>query len=479
MNWELPIAENIFDYILPEVYAHYSKPLFDAVKIFLQGLSSERRENLAMEQAALPPEATSLERLILLARNCPVLHKLGQTLARDRNLPAPLRWMLQRLESLFPTIPIETVESLLTRELGPLHLLGVNLLPPALAEGSVAVVVPFDFSGNNAPRRGVFKVLKPGIETRLEEDLDTLDRVGSFLDDRCNDLRIPHLEYRESFEHVREKLQYEVRLDEEQRNISLARDFHRADSSVLVPVLYDFCTPRITAMEQVIGQKVTECCQDLNEKHRMARVVIGALIARPIFSVAVRPLFHGDPHAGNLLATNDGRLAIVDWSLTGSLKERERISIMQILLGAVTFSVEKVVTVLAGLSERQSIDLPSLRSVVFKWIERVKKGRMPGLAWMTGLLDEAVVKAGLGFGADLMLFRKSLLMIEGVVADLGGGSELIDQVLMNEFAIHFFFEWPWRFASSPGSRSFATGISNADLLKLTLSFPWRFMASLK
>lgn len=472
MNWESLINENTLSWLLPDEYAHYRKPLQDALTLFLEGLSAKRVEIIAREQEMLPTTATVFDRLIQLARSCPVLHKLGQTLARDRHLSAELRRYLQRLESFPPSIDSGTVEGLLTRELGPLHRLGVTLLPPALAEASVAIVVPFYYSDGKAPSNGVFKLLKPGIEERLEEDLNMLDRVGSFLDRMCDDLQIPHLDYRESFELVREKLRYEVRLDKEQRNLSLAREFHKRDPRVRIPVLFDFCTPRITAMERITGQKVTESFPDWNEKIRMARLVIEALIARPIFSRDPQALFHGDPHAGNLFSTKDHRLAILDWSLTGLLTEQERIAIVQIMLGAVSFRTESIVAVLSGLSERHSVDLTVLRSIVYKWTRRIREGLLPGLTWLTGLLDEAVQNGGLRFGANLMLFRKALLMVEGVVTDIGGGSTLIDQVLLSEFAIHFSAEWPWRFLTLPDSHAFATRISNIDLAELMLSFPW-------
>ena len=78
---------------------------------------------------------------------------------------------------------------IVARELGPLERLGIRLVPPAIAEASVAVVIPFDArpqeDGHNCKRRGVFKVLKPGIEERLDLELDLLGRVGSHLDERC------------------------------------------------------------------------------------------------------------------------------------------------------------------------------------------------------------------------------------------------------------------------------------------------------
>ena len=172
-----------------------------------------------------------------------------------------------------------------------------------------------------------------------------LEQVGSFLDQRCEDLGIPHLDYRDSFEKVHHKLQCEVRLDKEQQNLTLARDFYKGDPLVRIPALFDFCTSRITAMEMVTGQKVTECCPDSwVQKRRMAKLVVETLIARPVFSTDAQALFHGDPHAGNLFSTKDLDLAVLDWSLTGSLGEKERNSIMQIVLGAISFQPEKIVT---------------------------------------------------------------------------------------------------------------------------------------
>jgi hypothetical protein len=44
---------------------------------------------------------------------------------------------------------------------------------------------------------------------------------------------------------------------------------------------------------------------------------------------------------------------------------------------------------------------------------------------------------------------------------------------LGEFITNFVAEWPWRFFSSPDSRSFATRISNTDLAELALGLPRR------
>jgi ubiquinone biosynthesis protein len=478
MKWESLVNENTLAWLIPDVYAQYRRPLLLALTLFLKGLPASRLKDLAVGQAALPAASTPLDRLVRLARSCPVLHKLGQTLARDPNLSPELRKGLQRLESFAPVIPMEVVKKVLEQELGPMDRFGVELLPGGLAEASVAVVAPFRFTRGGAHRHGVFKVLKPGIEERMEVELALLERVGAFLDQRCEDLGVEQLDYRDSFQQVRHKLLKEVRLESEQRNLSMARRFYRADSRVVIPRLFDFCTPRVTAMERINGRKVAESGGAL-EKKAMARLVIETLIARPVFSLEDRAPFHADPHAGNLLRVDEGRLAVLDWSLVGQLGENERVSMMQTILGGMGFSPETMIDALSSLSSAPPSNPAAFKLAVNNSIMRVRSGQLPGFTWLKSLLDEVVRYAGLRFGADLMLFRRAVQMVEGLAVDLGGEPELIDRVFFSEFGLNLSAEWPRRFWASPGSRAFATRLSNTDLAGLMMSFPWRAYGSMK
>jgi len=89
-----------------------------------------------------------------------------------------------------------------------------------------------------------------------------------------------------------------------------------------------------------------------------------------------------------------------------------------------------------------------------------------------GLLDDAVHNARLRVGADLLLFRKTLHALEGVVADVCHGDSLIDETLFGQFISHFAAEWPGRWLAFPTSRAFATRLSNLDIFQLMLSWPW-------
>lgn len=470
MSWHLLIDEQALAGLLPEDYGHFAAPIREGLIVFLSGLPEERQAEILTQQAALPLDAPLSVRLGRLGLACPVLHKLGQVIARDRRLALELRDELSKLESLPPSTPLESIQQTLDEELGPLDRLGLELKPPALAEASVAVVVPF--TSHDGKVDGVFKVLKPGIEERLQQELELLADVGAHLDDQCHRLGIPELEYEDAFAQVREKIAWELKLKQEQEHLRTASEFYASNSKVVIPAVLDYCTPRVTAMQRIYGCKVTDHqITDKSQTLKLANLVSQALIAQPVFNRRRESPFHSDPHAGNLMLTEDGRLAILDWSLVGVLRDTDRQAISQIMLGGLLLQAGRICTALESLAERQPTDRTLLRSVVNRALARLTPGGIPGMQWLVDLLDQAATTGRLRVAGDLMLFRKSLLTLEGVLDDMGDVGFDQDKVLLREFAWRFGAEWPLRWLSLPNSRAFSTHLSNADLTDAALGIP--------
>jgi ubiquinone biosynthesis protein len=466
------VDEQAIAELLGAEYGKFARPVAQSLEVFLEGLPPRRLEEVLAAQARLPLAATPAVRMGVLAQSCPVLHKLGQVLARDRRLSAELRDELRLLESMPPSLETREVAALLEQELGPLARCGVELPEPPIAEASVAIVVPFRALDARTPREGVFKLLKPGIEERLAGELELLARVGEHLDASCLELGIPSLEYQEVFQQVRTRLMNEIRLDEEQRNLAEAARELADLPAVVVPEVLPLCTPRITAMQRIRGVKVTD--HDLSHHwdcRQLASLAVRALVAQPIFSRSSHALFHSDPHAGNLLHTDDGRLAILDWSLAGRLGEAERMAMMQVMLAAVSLDGPKIRAVLASLDQRGRLQPRRLAEVVDERLRRLRRGELPGLSWLVAMLDEAVQLAGLRPSPDLLLFRKSLHALEGVVADLGAGTFECDDALFVEFLRRFGREWLQRFVLPPQSRALRTRLSNLDLARMLFGAP--------
>ncbi|MDO8630985.1 MAG: AarF/UbiB family protein, partial [Phycisphaerales bacterium] len=466
---KLPLAS-----FLPDENRAFAELIVEGLAFFLERLPADRLLLLLNEQASLVDRAAP-ERLVALLGHCPTLHKLGQVVARDRRLALPLRRRLQQLESMSPSTPIEHVRELLQRELPEEALTQVRLDHQPIAEASVAVVVPFEYHRRDADMeiRGIFKVLRPGVADRLSEELAVFSELGSFLEDRCESLGLPAIDYRETLERVRDLLVHEVRLDGEQSNLAEAAVAFGGASDVVIPGLLPFCTPGVTAMTFVEGPTLAEVVEAGGAvARRTARAIVEALIARPLFALEADALFHADPHAGNILLTPDGRLGLIDWSLAGRLGKDVRERVVQMMLGGATLDGERIGRAIEALS-LTTPDASTLRAVISDALRVVRIGIPPGLKWLTHLLDRAVLSGRVRFSDDLLLFRKSLLTLEGVIADLDESCP-IDAILLTEASQRLIQEWPARFMNAPTSRAFSTHLSTFDLA----GFLWSGPASL-
>lgn len=458
--------------IVPDCYAEFRPIVADGLTFFLQQLSPPRLAEILQAQADLPADATLSQRLVLFLHACPALHKLGQVIARDRNLDPELRRHLQELESLAPHTSVEQWRPALACELAPTAAeFRICVEERSLAEGSVAVVVPLTWSdptdGATAPRRhGVAKLLKPGIAALLDEDLRVVGRLADHLDEHWAAKDLPPLAYREIFDEVAELLTDEVQLRLEQSHLRRARSQFAGQSDLWVPQLLPFCTNTMTAMERVDGRKVTDpLAVPPWRRPTLFLALVRALLSEVLFSRDESVLFHGDPHAGNLMATRDGQLAILDWSLAGQLTTEDRVQTAQILVGAWARDGSRIATAVAALvangAEASLID----RHVEAALAE-VSPYRLPGPAWAMSLLG-ALARAGVRFPPRLLLFRKALLTLQGVLLDVWPAGSL-EIVLMAEALAQLAWEYPLRWCKPLHDRDYATHVSSADLLHLAL-----------
>ena len=104
---DLQIDPQELSAVVPDCYAAFRPIVADGLTFFLRHLSPSRLAEIFRAQADLPADTDLPRRLVLFLHACPALHKIGQVLARDRNLDPELRRHLQELESLEPHTPPE------------------------------------------------------------------------------------------------------------------------------------------------------------------------------------------------------------------------------------------------------------------------------------------------------------------------------------------------------------------------------------
>ncbi len=153
-------------------------------------------------------------------------------------------------------------------------------------------------------------------------------------------------------------------------------------------------------------------------------------------------VFHGDLHGGNLLVQEDGRVAVLDFGITGRFSEAQRLAFLRLVMGATVNDIRMQVSALCDLGA-----LPA-DSDVDSLVSDLGLDRPPmDLAAMTPeeLLAEVreLTKALLSYGArlpkQLMLYVKNLLFLDGALATLAPDVDLLAEVaqLANYFAIRY------------------------------------------
>ncbi len=458
--------------IVPDCYAEFRPLVAEGLTFFLEHLSPARLAEVFQTQAELPADAGLPQRLVLFLHACPALHKLGQVVARNRHLDPQLRRHLQELESLEPHTPMEQIRPILLAELAPAaQEYRIRVAERSLAEGSVAVVVPLTWSepaaGDRAlPRSGVAKLLKPGIAEQLNEDLEILGRLADFLDQRWEVYGLPPLNYREILDEVATLLLGEIDLRQEQQHLQRAERQYARQSDIQIPRLLPFCTERLTAMERVDGRKITDRKAVATwRRPALFHSMVRALLSSVLFSRDESVLFHGDPHAGNLMATSDGRLAILDWSLAGQLRAEDRVQVSQILVGGWARDPARIARAVAALA-RESGSKELVRRQIAEALAEVRWYKPLGPLWAIGLLD-TLVRAGIRFPPRLLLFRKAFLSLQDVLADVCPICSL-EATLMAEGMFQLAWEWPLRWCMPLDDRDYATHVSSADLMHLTV-----------
>jgi ubiquinone biosynthesis protein len=293
--------------------------------------------------------------------------------------------------------------------------------------------------------------------------------LGDFLEERCIRHGLPPLPYRETLERVRRLLQSEIRLDHEQAHLSRAAQFYADAPDVVIPGLLPFCSTRITAMARIHGCKVTDAELSADRPRALAKTIVEALLAKPFWNNAAATPFHADPHAGNLLVTPHGRLAILDWSLVGHLRKSDQVHLMQTMLSALSLDAPKMAQAISALSPAPVQHL-ALQSIVAEALWRIRHGAFPGFEWLLRLLDALATSGAVTFSEDLLFFRKALFSVAGIVQDICEPCTL-DSMLLDAGARAFCQELVGRFLTPADSRALQTHVSNADLCWLWASWP--------
>lgn len=460
--------------VIPEIYSDYRQILRDGILFLLSGFSPDRLAQLAAAQLLMNENTLVEERLISLIKEIPTLHKLGQIIARNRNVsPAFRKWLIQ-LENDAVGTGFARVRQEIDRETAEIReRFSIIIGDEILARASVGTVVPFTWSSPRTGKtaKGVFKILTPGVTQRLNEELRRLDELALFFHENRGRYPLKEFRFIETFRDVREALEEEIDLRGEQANLRKAAYFYSPETLTQIPRVLRFSTPNMTAMEFMNGLKITDADMDPDERRSCAQTLFKTVIGHPLFSREDRTLFHGDPHAGNIFALKeDGgtRIALLDWSQVGYLSKAQRINMLRLVIGVILDHEEFIREAIENLAHHDP--KREIKPIIRDIMTGNEYTEAPLIKRAFLLIDQSSVK-GIRFTRDLLLFRKAFFTLEGVLYNLDPGFDM-DTYMIRLVGDLFIEELPkrWTYLLFPHSdrpEHYKSLLSNNDLNMLS------------
>ncbi|MEZ2416438.1 ABC1 kinase family protein [Luteibacter sp. RCC_6_2] len=346
----------------------------------------------------------------------PAFIKLAQALSTRPDLVAPPYLVaLQRMQDAVVEVPKHSIAALIEQELGaPVSTLYADFDENPLAAGSLAQVHAAHLLDGS---RVAVKVQRPGIEADVASDLDLLARVARLAEGYTDAGR--RLGIEDWVAALRDALAEELDFLAEADNLdALGRVFALYPSLTVPKPHRGLSTRRVLTMDLISGRKVAPGMAGADQ----GRVLGEALMRAYLDQVFAQGRVHADPHPGNVLIADDGRLAVIDAGMITYLSRTARVTLLRIMLHAINSDGD----IVADLCESMGRRLPdydrqryrrAVRSLVGRYAAR---GDDRAFAEGSLLLDltSRGAECGLQPPPELSVLGKTLINLEATLCAL-------------------------------------------------------------
>jgi len=211
-----------------------------------------------------------------------------------------------------------------------------------IASASIGQVHRASWNG----RAIAIKILYPGIEAQTEKDLKTIHRLLYLFE-----TFVFAISYNEVSSQLQEMIRGEVNFKHELQNLNKMRKLFAKDPEILIPEpILEFCTSSVLVTEFVFGFRFRDLLPEKpgSRKNPYFEKLIKAYMAM-FFEFR---FFHADPHPGNLILLEDGRLCFIDFGAVQEISLLESELIEKILLSGAR---QDYITMAEGLYELKAV----------------------------------------------------------------------------------------------------------------------------
>jgi ubiquinone biosynthesis protein len=357
----------------------------------------------------------------------PSFIKLGQLLSTRADIfPPEYIEEFTKLQDQVPPVPFNHIRDIIQTELRrPLEDIFAEFSREPMAAASVAQVhLAKLFSGEQV----AVKVIRPGTEKEIKKDIRLMYAIAKRAEKTFEIARIiSAVNLVKEFERIIFK---ELDMFVEAGNIEkFAKNFKEVKEIHIPRVYWDTTTKSVLTMEHIPGIKMD----------RVEEIKAHGIDPKEIAMIGLRSFsrqlmdfgfFHADPHSGNTIVMFDGRVALVDFGITGYLDHETMQHIANLFLGYAEHDYDLVMEALleTELINEKTMDLKSFRRDL-KDTSEPFYGRSLQTVSVKEVYDQVirlVYKYKIHLPRNLLLLFKTLIQTEALGKILGSDASLLE-----------------------------------------------------
>lgn len=387
----------------------------------------------------------------------PTTVKLGQMLAsRPDLLPEEYQKELVLLQDSVEPFPAEEARRTIELELKkPVSELFRNFNDVPKGSASIAQVHEAVLSDGTAV---MVKVRRPGIEETVRADLDLLRGLADLVKRYIPEAKVlmPRLLVEEFARSIRKELDF---VSEAAYTSRFHEEFSDDDRILTPSVYWDLTSSAVLTIERLDGTKITDSeglrKAGVNEK-KLAEDLTSVFM-KQYFEIGV---FHADPHPGNILVTDEGKICLIDFGLVGHMSRDLREQFVTTFIALDRSDFDTIVDVYSEMGVTSAdTDLPSFKRDLIELVDRyygipIKRINIKNLF---ADLTYAARENNILLPRDMILLGKSMAIIGGIARDLDGDLNIAAK------------------ADSHTKKLIAERLETANIVDRTVTGMWRTM----
>ncbi len=357
----------------------------------------------------------------------PTFVKLGQLMSTRADMfPPEYLEEFKKLQNRVPPVPFGEIRTVIEREFK--HSISetfVSIEEESLAAASVAQV---HLAQLPAGEKVVLKVIRPGIEKKIREDIRLMYYFAGKLENAFEIGKI--IGFTNLVKEFERSIFRELDMNIEAGNTERFFENFKDSRDIYIPrVFWKYTSKSVLVMEYIEGIKLDRI--EEIESHGIDPQEI-AMIGLRSFSRQLMEfgLFHADPHPGNTIIMYDGRLSLLDFGIISYLDEKTMLEIANVFLGYAEHNYDMVIEALvdAEIISGESINLKNFREDL-REISEPFYGRSLQTISVKDVVDQVMQllrKYQIRLPRNLMLLFKTFIQVEALGKILGSDASLLE-----------------------------------------------------